>query len=153
MTTTRRLLTGAAIFLALLPAGAGAQEAGESKPRPRRESQLGAEYTLVKFAEDDMDPWHLGSLSYWRRTEEGTIIARVNVASRFSTTGMQTELEAYPRINSTFYGYLSLAHSSSTIFPDWRSGAELFMNLPSAWEASLGYRQLRYDGHPITLVT
>jgi YaiO family outer membrane protein len=63
------------------------------------------------------------------------------------------ELDAYPRINDVLYAYLNLGYSASSIFPDWRSGGELFMNLPSAWEASLGYRQLRYDGHPTTLIT
>ena len=153
MAMTTRLLMGAAALLALSPLHAMAQEVGESRPRARRDELLGAEYTLVKFAEDDVEPWHLGSFSYRRRSEEGTILARVNVASRFSTTGMQTELEAYPRINDIFYAYLNLGYSSSSIFPDWRSGGELFTNLPNAWEGSLGYRQLRYDGHPITLIT
>jgi YaiO family outer membrane protein len=78
----------------------------------------------------------------------------VNLASRFGEQGAQIELDAYPRLGEKLYAFFNLGYSGSDIFPEWRSGAELFAALPDAWEASAGYRQLRFEGAPpVTLIT
>ncbi|HVZ77666.1 MAG TPA: YaiO family outer membrane beta-barrel protein, partial [Gemmatimonadaceae bacterium] len=80
-------------------------------------------------------------------------IARVNRAERFGSSGGQVEVDAYPHIAQGVYAYLNLGYSSASLFPEWRSGGEIFTSLPSAYEASIGYRQLRFDGVPVTLFT
>jgi YaiO family outer membrane protein len=113
---------------------------------------IGAEVSRQSF-QQDLDPWTLGSFSIWRRNSAGTFIARLNYADRFGTDGLQVEADAYPRLGEKTYLFLNLGYSSASVFPAWRSGAEFFTALPGAWEASLGYRQLRFNGVPVTMLT
>ncbi|HEY3287953.1 MAG TPA: YaiO family outer membrane beta-barrel protein [Gemmatimonadaceae bacterium] len=113
---------------------------------------IAAEASLQSF-QGDMDPWRLGTVAFWRRSRAGTFIAKVNYANRYATDGVQAEVEAYPRVSDKLYLYLDAGYSSASVFPAWRSGAELFSSLPDAWEASIGYRQLRFNGIPVTMFT
>ena len=101
----------------------------------------------------DIDPWRFASLAFGRSTSRGSLIARLNYANRFATSGAQVEADAYPRINATTYAYVNVGYSRSDIFPAWRFGGEVFKSLPNAWETSLGFRQLRFSGSPVTLFT
>jgi YaiO family outer membrane protein len=113
---------------------------------------VGLDYSHVTFG-STLDPWDLASASLGSHTALGTLIGRVNYAHRFGTSGAQVEADAYPRLSSNTYAYVSVGYSGADIFPQWRSGAELFASLPQAWEASVGYRQLRFSGPPVTLIT
>lgn len=129
-----------------------AQDASETRSGAKPARSFGADYSYQNF-NGDIGPWQLAALSLTRRTTQGSLIARVNYASRFGSSGGQAEVDAYPRLTKNSYAYLNLGYSASSIFPAWRSGGELFLSLPQAWEASLGYRQLRFDGSPVTLFT
>ncbi len=113
---------------------------------------VAADYGYVSFR-GDLDPWRLGSVSLGRRTPAGSVTGRLNHANRFRTAGTQVEVDAYPGLTRRTYAYLNAGYSRSGIFPGWRFGAELFGNLPHAWEGSLGVRQLRFGGAPVTLFT
>ena len=139
-------------LLASLSSAARAQDATESKPDVPRVTTVGTDLGYVHF-DQGLDAWKLASISLGQRTSAGSIIGRVNIADRFGTTGNQVEVDAYPHLGNGKYAYLSVGYSGSAIFPAWRSGAELFTSLPDAWEASLGYRQLRFSGTPTTLFT
>ena len=102
---------------------------------------------------DDIPAWHVASASLGNKSSAGTFIGRVNYARRLGADGVQGELDAYPRLSQSVYAYLNLGYSDAAVFPEWRSGAELFTTLPDAFEASLGYRQLRFSGTPVTLFT
>ena len=115
-------------------------------------TSIAVDYNYVHFIED-VDPWQLASVSLGRRGQNGSLIGRLNYANRFATSGTQVEADAYPSLGKRMYGYANIGYSTSDIFPDWRWGAEVFANLPRAWEASLGARQLRFDGSPVTLFT
>ncbi|MGI8843297.1 MAG: YaiO family outer membrane beta-barrel protein [Gemmatimonadaceae bacterium] len=117
-----------------------------------RRTSVAGDYGYVSFG-GDIDAWQLASLSVSRRTERGSLIGRVNWANRFATSGTQVEMDAYPRLTSRTYAYLNGGYSDASIFPKWRLGAELYANLPRAWEASIGFRQLRFGGSPVTLYT
>jgi len=129
-----------------------AQDATLVPERLRERTSLGADLGYVTF-NGDIDPWTLASVSLARRTAAGTLIGRVNVANRFSTTGAQVEADAYPNLGGSTYAYLNAGYSNATIFPEWRFGGEVFTGLPNAYEASLGFRQLRFAGAPVTLFT
>ncbi len=116
------------------------------------ERSVAGEISYVSFA-GDVDPWRLASVSLWRRSTAGTFIARANYANRFSTSGVQVEGDAYPRLSDKTYLYFNAGYSSATVFPAWRFGAEAFSALPGAWEASAGVRQLRFNGVPVTMLT
>ncbi|MHB8839082.1 MAG: YaiO family outer membrane beta-barrel protein [Gemmatimonadaceae bacterium] len=113
---------------------------------------VAADVSYVTFS-GSTDPWRLASVSLSRRTKAGSVIARVNYANRFATDGVQVEADAYPRVGKKTYLYLNAGYSGATVFPEWRFGGEAFVSLPSAWEASAGFRQLRFGGAPVTLFT
>lgn len=145
--TTARL-----VFLLGIASNLSAQEAAELQARAPRVTTLSVDVSRVSFLED-IDPWSFASASLGHRTSRGSLIGRVNYANRFGGNGTQFEADAYPRLWDGAYAYLSGGYSGSSIFPKWRSGAELFLSLPSAYEASFGYRQLRFSGTPTTLIT
>jgi YaiO family outer membrane protein len=102
-------------------------------------------YDHTSFDKQFDKPWQLASLSYGRSTELGSIIARVNVANRFGENGVQGEVDAYPRINKTFYTYVNLGYSGNVgVFPNVRAGFSLYANLPKSFEAEAGIRYLYF---------
>lgn len=137
--------------LAAQEPAAAATFAIPAPPSPARTS-LGVDLGFTRF-DGGLDPWTLGAVSLSRRTSAGSVIARVNLAERFGTTGAQYELDAYPRLGGSSYAYLNAGYSAASIFPEWRFGGEAFTSLPHAYEASLGFRQLRFGGDPVTLYT
>ncbi|TVZ28707.1 YaiO family outer membrane protein [Gillisia sp. Hel_I_86] len=109
-------------------------------------NQIGVDYDFVYFDERFSDPWHLGSISYGRRTPLGSVTGRLNYANRFTTNGVQFEIDAYPRISDTFYAYVSGGISENGgIFPRYRAGFSLYANLPKSFEADVGFRFLSFS--------
>lgn len=129
-------------------------EAPSARPVTHRSlpNRLRGEYALYTFSAD-LDPWHLASLEYARRTRLGTALGRVNYGHRFGDDGWQVEVDAYPRLPGSWYGYLNVGYGFSGAFPEWRFGAEVFANLPGAWEASAGLRHLRFAASTATIYT
>lgn len=91
------------------------------------------------------DPMQYHLIKYIRRTKYGSIHAKLNLSRRFQSNGAQFEVDLYPRIAEGLYAYLNFGVSNSFLFPDIRYGAELYKSLPKGFEASLGFRALRYD--------
>ncbi|WP_245984123.1 YaiO family outer membrane beta-barrel protein [Gillisia mitskevichiae] len=109
-------------------------------------NQIGVDYDFVYFDERFSDPWHLGSISYGRATALGSVTGRFNYANRFTTNGVQFEVDAYPRISDTFYAYVSGGISENGgIFPRYRAGFSLYANLPKSFEADAGFRFLSFS--------
>lgn len=133
------------------PASAQETVAARAPVEPTRH-WIGLDYTYQNFG-GDLAPWHVAAATLGRRGPHGAVLGRVNLARRFGETGTQVEVDAYPRLGDGVYAYLNVGYSGSPVFPEWRSGGELFTTLPRAWEASLGYRQLRFAGAPVTLLT
>lgn len=99
----------------------------------------------VDFYSETFDPMQYYTFKYGRQTKYGSIIAKVNFNRRFNENGAQYEVDLYPKISKGFYAYLNLGLSHSFLFPDIRYGAELYKSLPRSFEASLGFRSLKYD--------
>jgi YaiO family outer membrane protein len=99
------------------------------------------------------EPWSLVSLSGSYRFDGGSLIARVNRATRFGSRGTQFEMDAYPRLREGTYLYLNAGTSGDAIFPTFRSGAEVYHNFSGGIEASLGFRQLRFSESSVTIYT
>jgi YaiO family outer membrane protein len=144
-----RLIVVAAL-LSALARGAAAQ--GEPEQRAKGRATAGLEYSFTTFG-GAMDHWQQAALSLGRGGTHGTLIGRVNVADRFDTYGAQYELDAYPTLGKGRYAYLNVGFSDATIFPEKRYGAEFFTTLPSAYEASLGLRNMRFPNEQVTLFT
>ena len=57
----------------------------------------------------------------------------------------QFEAEAYPRISSKNYAWLSYAFSNSQYFPSHRAAVELWQALPAGWAVTAGMNYYRFD--------
>lgn len=107
---------------------------------------VGITYNYSHFDKQFDKDWHTVSLSYKRATPIGSVILKLNHASKFGDQGLQTELEAYPRLSDLFYLYLGVGYSGDVgIFPKFRTGASLYANLPKSFEAEVGYRHLQFN--------
>ncbi|WP_347374471.1 YaiO family outer membrane beta-barrel protein [Aequorivita sp. Q41] len=103
--------------------------------------------TSVDVYSEVFDPMQYYLVKYSRQTKFGSIHAKMNINHRFSSTGVQFEVDAYPKITKGLYAYANFGVSNSFLFPDLRFGAELYKSLPKSFEASLGFRTLKYTSH------
>lgn len=82
----------------------------------------------------------------------GSSIVRVNYANRFSSQGVQPEIDLYPRIANGVYAYVNYGYSQIDLFPQHRVGGEIYTKLPKSFEASLGARYLYFNGSTSVLL-
>ena len=142
-------------LLAITSAMATILHAQGDAPAPRdtsRYTTVGAVAGYTDFR-GDIAPWRDLSISIARHAPGGSLIARINVGSHFGETGTQLEVDAYPHLGPGRYLYVNAGYSGSSIFPTERVGAEIYTNLPHAWEASVGLRTLWFGGSPVALFT
>ncbi len=99
----------------------------------------------VNIYSDVFDPMFYNAVKYARQTKYGSIIGRVNIDRRLGEYGTQYEVDLYPKIAKGTYAYLNFGISGSSLFPDYRYGAEIFKSLPRSFEISAGLRGLQYD--------
>jgi YaiO family outer membrane protein len=116
---------------------------------------VGVDYEYENFGsgQDDLDAWHMLSAELGRRFSGGSIIGRVNWAERFNQTGLQYEVDAYPRLGKGMYAYLNAGVSSDDIFPDRRFGAQLYRSVGNGFELSIGGRLLQFDDTDVVIYT
>lgn len=101
-------------------------------------------------------PSHLVYVQYNRSVYFGTAFVRLNARSQNNRTGLQGEIDFYPRISNGIYAYLNygFAGASSLLFPEHRVGAEAFFKLPHAFEGSVGVRYLAFgNGTDVMMYT
>ncbi len=114
-------------------------------------------YDHFKRGEEDFGPWHMGSFDLSKKLEWVTVIGRVNYADRnfgsLSKSGAQFEIDLYPSITKGFYAYVSGGYSSSSVFPKYRLGGELYKSLPSGFEISAGARYLDFSTVSVLIYT
>lgn len=91
------------------------------------------------------DPMEYYLVKYVRETKFGSIHSKLNFSRRFQSNGAQFEVDMYPRIARGLYAYVNFGFSNSFLYPDIRYGAELHKSLPKSFEASLGFRALKYS--------
>jgi YaiO family outer membrane protein len=121
----------------------------ESAP-PANSVSIGYEYEHFNI---DFDPWHLVTLELSHKFGFGSVIGRINEAKRFGERSTQVEIDSYPQLGTGTYAYLNVGYSRNSFFPDWRFGAEIFQNLPHAYEFSIGARRLEFTSTKINLYT
>lgn len=109
-------------------------------------NKISIRYENSSFDKQYDKAWDLGSISYGRQTKLGSMIARINYANRFGTNGLQGEVDAYPHLSKTFYGYVNFGYSGDVgIFPNYRAGLSLYANLPNSFEGEVGLRYLYFN--------
>jgi YaiO family outer membrane protein len=111
----------------------------------------------IKKQGRELEPWHLFALELSTKTPLGTLIGRVNYASRtFGSSvkyGRQFEVDAYPKFADGFYAYLNAGYSGDSIFPKYRFGGELYLSLPASFEFSAGIRYLEFSSSNVLIYT
>lgn len=114
-------------------------------------------YDHFKRGEEDFGPWHLVSFDLSKKLKWGTVIGRINYANRnfgsLSKSGPQFEIDLYPSITKGFYAYVNGGYSSSSVFPKYRFGGELYKSLPSGFEISAGARYLDFSTATVLIYT
>jgi YaiO family outer membrane protein len=108
-------------------------------------NNIGVSYAMDIYDKNDRDNMYYSTLSYSRQTKFGSITTKLNYTNRFQTDNYQLEIDMYPRIVKGLYAYVSGGWSSSPLNPTQRYGFELFKSLPKSFEASLGFRWLKFS--------
>ena len=106
---------------------------------------IGINYSMDIYNKNDRDNMYYSTLSYSRQTKYGSINTKINYSNRFQTDNYQLEIDLYPKITKGLYAYVSGGWSESPLNPSQRYGFELFKSLPKSFEASLGFRWLKFS--------
>jgi len=116
-------------------------------------NRLSVSYSYDYYANRVLAPWQALYVQYARKTPIGILIGRVNYARRFGMEGIQGEADAYLKISNWNYAYLNAGYSNQVVFPRFRFGGEFYQKIPSAFEASAGFRYLKYTNADATIYT
>ncbi|RZL42485.1 MAG: YaiO family outer membrane beta-barrel protein, partial [Pedobacter sp.] len=116
-----------------------------------RQNQIGLNYAITAFDQDDKQSWHMYSASYFRNEKFATLGARVNYADRNNLNGYQFEIEAYPT-HGLSYSFINLSYAESDVFPKFRFSYSYFMPSKS-WETEIGVRYLKTNNDNFLGVT
>lgn len=93
------------------------------------------------------------SISYRRKTLAGSLIPRINYSNRNDKTGVQYDLDFYPKFSKRLYAYLNYGYSDSSIYPTHKGGGDLYASIPGAFEFSAGFRHFSTADRQITSIT
>lgn len=130
------------LFLCLFPFFIKAQHL-DSVPF---QNMLTVQYDYFHFDKQFANDWHIAGLEYKYDAKKAAYLARFNYANRLAKNGWQAELEAYPRFSKKVYSYIGVGYSPNLpVFPKFRAGYSLYVNLPKAIELEAGFRYLYFD--------
>lgn len=108
-------------------------------------NKIGVSYSMEVYDKKARDNMYFSTVQYGRQTKFGSINGKLNYSHRFATNNYQFEVDLYPKIIKGLYAYVSGGFSNSKLFPSSRYGGELFKSLPKSFEASLGFRWLKFS--------
>lgn len=109
--------------------------------------------TEIQVFDQVFAPTYQTTFTYTHKSAWGTLMPKVTLAQRFGENAQQYGIDAYPILSKTTYGYFTCDYSNSTTFPSYTLGAELYKNLPNAFEVSLGGRYMRFTEDAFTTLT
>lgn len=98
------------------------------------------------YVSDLQSYWQYSSLHYYRLTDKGNFGGRVNYAKRYGTTGIQYQLEAYPKLTSNSFATLTFAYANTTqiLYPNLQYQVEGYIDVANGFEFSLGQGGKKY---------
>ena len=106
---------------------------------------ISASYSYDWFS-DQRSAWRESQASLKRQTPVGSIIARGSRAERFSVMDNQFEIEMYPSFRPGTYAYVSFGIApDQRLYPHYRYAADIYQSLGKGFEASIGFRRLRFS--------
>jgi len=105
-----------------------------------------AESTI--FYSDKRSSWHETAVDISRNFTVGWVTATFSHANWFGEGSNLLDLQSYPRIRPGTYGFIDVAFSpDATLYAHRRFGGEIFQSLPKGFEASAGFRYMRFDSN------
>jgi YaiO family outer membrane protein len=116
-------------------------------------NRISLSYNIDYFGNKEREPWHLLNAQFTRALSKGSIIGRLNYASRFNSVGWQYELDAYPSFGRSGYAYINYGFSNDLIFPRHRFGADYYYNFPNAYEGAVGFRYMDFSEKKVYILT
>ena len=120
---------------------AGAQIASDSL-----KNSISVHYDHYYFDRPEAKSWNMGSIEYKRVAKSASYIGRLQYADRLNKKGVQLEGESYIVLSKKVYTYFGLGYSPNMpVYPQWRTGATVYVSIPKGWEVEGGYRHLRFD--------
>lgn len=149
-----RILFAGFLVALILPAKAIAQapEARVDARAPVDTAAVGGQ--LVFEHVDGIDPWVTLSAHRTFVPRWGAAAARITAAQRFGSTGLQGEVEAYPRAGRVGYLYMAAAVSPhEKVFVPVRGALELFSSPTRSMEVSAGARLFQVASRSIIAYT
>lgn len=138
----------ASFLLVVMVVSAPARGADEEEYRrdDAPKNSVSGSFEYESFRGDSTDSWELAVVEYSHKFQGfGSVVFRVNRGDRFDREGFQYEIDAYPKLAPGLYMYLNVGVSGDDLFPDQRYGAQIYKSLGNGWEASLGFRYLKFD--------
>ncbi len=107
------------------------------------------------YFKNSYSPWNFGSFYFFHKGKKGSINTKLNYANRFNVSGIQLELNVYPKITSSLRGYIGGSYSASNIFPSYSLAIGLYYRLFKNSELEGGVRYLNFKAlnDPITIYT
>lgn len=119
----------------------------------KQKNMVSVGYLNTSFSNPGFPPWHFGMIEYMRKTKNNAFVGRVNYGSLFGTSGMQAEIDAYPKLGKNKYLYLNTGISNgSTVFPLFRFGAEYYQDFKK-YSTSIGGRYLHFENAKVLMFT
>ncbi len=104
------------------------------------------QYEYFHFDKQFTNDWHIAGIEYKHEAKKSALLARFNYANRLAQNGWQAELEAYPKFSKNVYSYAGISYSPNMpVFPKFRAGYSLYVNVPKAIELEGGFRYLYFD--------
>jgi YaiO family outer membrane protein len=98
------------------------------------------------FYSDKRSSWHETAVDISRNFTAGWVTATFSHANWFGEGSNLIDLQSYPSIRPGTYGFLDAAYSPDwTLYAHYRFGGEIFQSLPRGFEASGGFRYMRFS--------
>ncbi|WP_405382191.1 YaiO family outer membrane beta-barrel protein [Maribacter sp. LLG6340-A2] len=107
----------------------------------------------VTVFDQRFDPITSSSISFKRQTQFGSIIPRLNFSNRQGRSGLQYDIDMYPKIAKGFYAYVNYGYSSSELYPNHKVGGDIYYNHKSGIEFSGGGRFINFATRNVKSIT
>ena len=102
------------------------------------------------FFSDKRSSWEESAVDISRNFTAGWVTATFSHANWFGENSNLIDLQSYPRLTKSAYGYFDVAFSpDGTLYTHRRFGAEIFQSLPHGFEASVGIRYMRFNDNVV----
>jgi YaiO family outer membrane protein len=102
------------------------------------------------FYGDKRSSWHETAVDISRHFTSGWVTATFSHATWFGEGSNLIDLQSYPSIRHGTYAFVDVAFSpDATLYAHRRLGGEIFQSLPRGFEASAGFRYMRFNSNTL----